>query len=569
MLVWRLSRAKLEKVSSSITHYFFTSISNFHSFRDVNIRISTLFRDGKIGIARKLFDETPKRDVVTWNTVITGYWKNGLICESKKLFDSMPLRNVVSWNSMIAGYIENGCIDDAFGYFNKMPERNIASWNAMISGFIKCKRIEEAVKLFNEMPRKNVISYTAMIDGYAQKGEIQKARELFESMPSRNEVSWTVMISAYTESDRFDEARQLFARMPFKNVVSMTAMITGYCKEGKVEEARVLFDEIECRDDVSFNAMITGYEQNGRGVEALRLLVDMIRSRLRPDQYTLVSILAACSGLASLTEGKQAHALVVKYRFDTHVSVGNALITMYSKCGCLQDFESAFEHICSPNIVSWNTIIAAFAQHGLYKKALCFFKKIELNEVKPDGITFLSLLSACGHTGMVKESIYWFDAMKNIYNVTPRSEHYACLIDILGRSGQIDNAYKMIQEMPFEADLGVWGALLAGCRFSLNTEFAELAAQKIMKLDPTNSGAYIMLSNIYAASGLWRKVTCVRHLMKENCVKKQTAYSWMEIENMVHDFVGGDVSHIAIDEIHSVIDQLYSQMKDIEDIALS
>ena len=143
-----------------------------------------------------------------------------------------------------------------------------------------------------------------------------------------------------------------------------------------------------------------GYAQNGRGEEALRLLVDMIRSQLRPDQYTFISVLAACSSLASLTEGKQTHALVFKNRFDTHVSVGNALITMYSKCGCLSDFEAAFERISSPNIVSWNTIIAAFAQHGLYEKALCFFKKIELNGIEPDGITFLSLLSAFGHAGM-------------------------------------------------------------------------------------------------------------------------------------------------------------------------
>lgn len=172
-----------------------------------------------------------------------------------------------------------------------------------------------------------------------------------------------------------------------------------------------------------------------------------------------------------------------------------------------------------------------------------------------------------GHAGMVKESLYWFDSMKNNYNLAPRSEHYACLIDILGRSGNVENAYKMIQEMPFEADLGVWGSLLAGCRFSLNIELAELAAQKIMKLDPKNSGAYVMLSNIYAASNLWQKVTEVRCLMKENEVKKQTAFSWMEIDKIVHYFVGGDASHLAIHEIHTVIVQLYSQMKGTEDIA--
>ncbi|GJW73990.1 pentatricopeptide repeat-containing protein [Tanacetum coccineum] len=315
------------------------------------------------------------------------------------------------------------------------------------------------------------------------------------------------------------------------------------------------------------SSSLVGYAQNGRGEEALRLLIDMRRYALRPDQYTLVSVLAACSSLASLIEGKQIHALVYKYRFDTDVSVSNALITMYSKCGCLPDVEPVFEKICSPNIVSWNTIIAAFAQHGIYNKTLGFFERMKSYGIEPDGITFLSLLSACGHAGMVMESLYWFGLMNNAYNVAPRSEHYACLIDILGRSGQVEKAYKMIQDMPFEADFGIWGALLAGCRFSLNIKLAELAAQKIMKLDPKNSGAYVMLSNIYAASGLWRKVTQVRGLMKVDRVKKQTAYSWIEIGNTLHYFVGGDVSHLAIDDVHTVIKQLYSHMEAVEDIA--
>ncbi|KAL7600051.1 hypothetical protein Lser_V15G22428 [Lactuca serriola] len=578
MLVSRLPRAKLHNLSSitssnrCISRYFLTHTLNFHSFRDVyssNVRIGNLSRAGKMDLARKLFDEMPTRDVVSWNAVITGYWKNGFIGESKRMFDLMPLRNVVSWNSMIAGCVENGMIDIAFAYFSEMPERNTASWNAMISGFIRYKRVDEAVELFEQMPKRNVISYTAMIDGYAQKGEIKKARELFDSMTTRNEVSWSVMISAYVENEQFDEAREIFGRMPCKNVVAITAMITGYCKEGKMEDARVLFEEIECKDDVSFNAMITGYAHNGRGEEALKLLTRMIQTPLKPDQYTLVSILSACSSLASLTEGKQTHALVFKLKLSTHVSVGNTLITMYSKCGCLPDSESAFEHIKTPNIVSWNTIIAAFAQHGAYEKALGLFKKIELHGIEPDGITFLSLLSACGHAGKVKESLYWFKSMKSFYKVAPRSEHYACLIDILGRSGEVKKAYEIIQEMPFAPDSGVWGAILAGCSFSMNnnTELAELAFEKLMGFDPKNSGAYVMLSNIYASLGLWRQVTRVRSLMKENEVKKQTGFSWMEIGNTWHYFVGGDVSHFAITDIRMLVNQMYLQMKVVEDTA--
>ncbi|XP_059643164.1 pentatricopeptide repeat-containing protein At4g02750-like [Cornus florida] len=552
------------------TRHFFLQSVRFHSAEDVyrcNVKIGSLSRAGKIEAARQLFDTIPNRDVVSWNAIITGYWQNGYFEEAKRLFELMPMRNVVSWNSMIAGCVENDRIDEAFEFFGMMPERNTASWNAMISGFVRCGNIKEASRLFEVMPWKNVISYTAMIDGYAQKGKIERARALFDCMPCKNAVSWTVMISGYVENGRYGEARELFDQMPDKNVVAMTAMITGYSKEGKMENARILFEEIHCRDRVSFNAMITGYAQNGSGEEALKLHIQMLRSGMQPDHSTLVSVLTACSTLASLEEGRQTHVLVLKNGFDSHVSVCNALITMYSKCGGILDSELAFGHLDSPDLVSWNTIIAAFAQHGLYEKAIYFFKQMGCSGFEPDGITFLSLLSACGHAGMVNESMYWFDSMIKNYNIIPRSEHYACLVGILGRAGQVEKAYKMIQEMPFEGDSGVWGALLAGCRVCLNVELGQLAAKKMVELEPKNSGAYIMLSNIYAAAGMWKEVTRVRSLMKEQGVKKQPAYSWMEIENKVHYFLGGDTSHPDIEEIQLELKRINLQMKSMDRIA--
>lgn len=397
-----------------------------------------------------------------------------------------------------------------------------------------------------------------------QLGEIERARVLFDSMQCKNAVSWTVLISGYVENGRFEEARELFHRMPNKNVVATTAMITGCCMEGRIEEAWSLFEEIQCRDCISFNAMIAGYAQNGSNEEAVKLLSQMLQMGLQPDHATLISALTACSNLASQNEGRQTHTLLLKYGLDSHVPVCNALITMYSRCGLVSESFSAFRHVNSPDVVSWNTIIAAFAQHGLYEKALAYFKKMELNGFEPDGITFLSLLSACGHAGMVNESMHWFDSMGKNYKVTPRSEHYACLVDILGRSGQVEKAYTMIQDMPFEADSGVWVALLAGCRANLNVELGEIAAKKVMELEPKNSGAYVMLSNIYAAAGMWREVSRVRGLMKQHGVKKQPAYSWMDIGNEVHYFLGGDISHPAIEEIHAELKQISLQTEDME-----
>ncbi|XP_074333715.1 uncharacterized protein LOC141671385 [Apium graveolens] len=531
-------------------HFKFFTTSIFSNVVACNAKITSLSRAGNMQAARKLFDEMPNKDVVSWNSIITAYWQNGFLQESKTLFHSMPSRNVVSWNSIISGCIQLDNADDAYEYFTSMPHKNTASYNTMISGFVRSGRIQEACRLFEIMPRRNVISYTAMIDGYMQCGDVERARLLFDSMPCRNVVSWTVMIRGYVENGRFEEATELFDKMPDKSIVATTAMITGFCKEGRMEEARILFEKLGSRDCVSFNAMISGYAQNGRSEEALKVHVQMLQTGLQSDHATFISVVTACSNLASLSEGTQTHTLVLKHGFNSHVSICNALVTMYSRCGRIFDSVSAFGHVKSPNIVSWNSIIAAFAQHGLYEQALAYFKQIQLNGFDPDGITFLSMLSACGHAGRVNESMNWFDLMERKYKVTPTSEHYACLVHTLGRAGQLEKAYSLIQQMPSKADSGVWGALLAACRANLNVELGQIAADKIMELEPNNSGVYVMLSNIYAARGMWREVISVRGLMKQHGITKQPAYSWMDIGNEVHSFVGGDILHPGIEDIH-------------------
>lgn len=288
---------------------------------------------------------------------------------------------------------------------------------------------------------------------------------------------------------------------------------------------------------------------------------------MRPDHVTLVSVFTACSAFASLKEGKQTHVLVIRNGLATNVSVCNALVAMYSRCGSIVEAELAFREMNSPNLVSWNTIIAAFAQHGTHEKALSFFQQMKLSNFEPDGITFLSLLSAHSHVGKVKESLSLFDLMVRNYGVTPSSEHFACLVDILCRAGQLDEAFQIIKDMPFEANSRIWGSLLSASGVHLNVEFGELAAKKIGNLDAWSSGAYVMLSNIYAAAGMWRDVMRVRVLMKEQGVKKERAYSWMEISDKVHCFLGGDVSHPHTDKIYMELNRVSLQMKLVDDTA--
>ncbi|KAG9451426.1 hypothetical protein H6P81_011391 [Aristolochia fimbriata] len=506
----------------------------------------------------------PNRDVVSWNAIVAAYWQNGNLEESKRIFNSMPVRNIVSWNSMIAGCVEHDRIEEACEYFLRMPERNVASWNVMISGFLKYERLEEASKLFNEMPVKNVISYTSMVDGYANKGEIERARSIFDKMPNKNEVSWVVMINGYVENGIFEEARRLFYQMPRKNTVAMTTMLTAYAKEGKMDFARSLFEEIQFKDRISWNAIIGGYTHNGQCEEALKLYNKMLEAGKRPDHSTLVVVLTACSNIVSLQQGRQIHVLIVKSGFQSEVSVCNTLITMYTKCGSIDDSELLFREMVNPDVVSWNSIIAGLGQHGHYVRALEFFEVMKTSELQPDEITFLNVFSACGHVGRVEQSLDLLESMVRIYGVEPKAEHYSCLVDILSRAGRLDDAYKLITKMPFAPDGAVWGALLGACRVHLNLELGELAATKIFELEPQNSAAYVMLSNIYATMGMWKEVNRIRWLMKENGVKKQPGYSWMEIDKKVQLFLGGDVSHPEIGRIRLELKRICLLMKMVD-----
>ncbi|KAK7399581.1 hypothetical protein VNO78_10766 [Psophocarpus tetragonolobus] len=558
-----------QRLSLFVLATFFSCSSDVYH---ANLNIAALSRAGNVDAARKLFDKMPTKDVVTWNSMLSAYWQNGLLQHSKSFFDSMPLKNVVSWNSMIAACLQNDDLHDAFRYFAAAPEKNAASYNAMISGLARCGRVGEAQRLFEEMPCPNVVSYTSMVDAYSRvEGGIGRARALFQAMPRRNAVSWTVMINGLVENGMCHEAWEVFVRMPQKNDVARTAMITGFCKEGKMDEARSLFEEIQCRDCVSWNIIITGYAQNGGGEEAWSLFSQMIRTGMQPDDLTFVSIFTACASLASLEQGRQSHALVIKHGFDSDLSVSNALITMHSKCGGIDGSELVFGQIYYPDLVSWNTIIAAFAQHGLYDKARSYFDQMVTDSVQPDGITFLSLLSACCRAGKVHESVNLFCLMVHNYGIPPRFEHYACLVDVMGRAGQLQRACKIINEMPFKEDSSIWGAVLAACCVHLNVKLGELAARRILNLDPYNSGPYVMLSNIYAAAGKWKDVHRIRVLMKERGVKKQRAYSWLQIGNKTHCFVGGDPSHPNINDIHVALRRITLHMKvktDYEEIFL-
>eukprot|EP01018_Ginkgo_biloba_P024054 Gb_37629 [translate_table: standard] len=487
-------------------------------------------KSGSIENARQVFDKMSKRDVVLWNAMIAGYAQNGDVDEAMKLFQEMPERNVVSWTSVIAGYARIGNVDEALKLFSKMPERNVVSWNAMIAGYTHNGQIDEALKLFQEMPERNVVSWTTMIAGYAQNGFMGEANHLFKNMPEQDVVSWSAMIAGYAQNGHVDEAMKIFQKMPERNVASWNAMIAGYAQNGYSEKALELFREMQ----------MTGANRN---------------------MDTFASVLPACANLAVLERGKEVHEDIIRCGVQSDVFAGNALVDMYAKCGTVVDACHVFNEMPRRNVVSWTAMIVGYAMHGFGKEALQLFGQMQLSGLNPDHVTFVGVLSACCHAGLVDDGRQYFDCMSRHYNITPVMEHYCCMVDLLGRAGQLDEARVFINKMPIKPDAAVWASLLAACRIHTNIELGEYAAEHLFELEPINAAPYVLLSNIYATSGRWDDIEKVRKMMKLRRVKKKPGCSWIEVNKQVYTFLVGDRSHPQTEEIYAMLERLSRQIK--------
>ncbi|KAK4567549.1 hypothetical protein RGQ29_003355 [Quercus rubra] len=557
-----------------------------------NVMLSGYVKNRNLGAARVLFDQMPERDVVSWNAMLSGYAQNGYVDEARKIFDRMPDKNEISWNGLLSTYVQNGRIEEACRLFESKEDWEVVSWNCLMGGYVKRKRLVDARRLFDQMPMRDEISWNTIVTGYAQNGELSEARRLFEESPSRdvftwtalvsgyvqngmldearrvfnempekNEVSWNAMIAGYVQCKRMDTARDLFEAMPCRNISSWNTMITGYAQSGDISQARNLFDRMSQRDSISWAAIIAGYAQSGHGEEALHLFVKMKRNGERLNRSSFTCSLSACADIAALELGKQLHGRLVKAGLETGCYVGNALLAMYCKCGSIDEAYDIFEEISEKDVVSWNTMIAGYARHGFGKEAMTVFESMKTAGIKPDDVTMVGVLSACSHTGLLDKGTEYFYSMNCDYGITANSKHYTCMIDLLGRAGRLDEAQNLMRNMPFKPDAATWGALLGASRIHGNTELGEKAAKIIFEMEPDNSGMYVLLSNLYAASGRWGDVSRMRLKMRDNGVKKVPGYSWLEVENMVHTFSVGDSFHPEKGRIYAFLEELDFKMK--------
>ncbi|KAJ7978662.1 putative Pentatricopeptide repeat-containing protein [Quillaja saponaria] len=527
---------------------------------------------------RNLFDQMPERDCVSWNTMISGYAKNGRMDEALKLFNNMPQRNVVSWNAMITGFLLNSDVESAIGFFKKMPERDSASLSALVSGLIQNGElheagrvllefgnkdggredlvhayntliagygqqgmVEEARRLFDQIPgyqdqgnenngrfKKNVVSWNTMIMCYVKGGDILSARELFDQMIERDTFSWNTIISGYLHMANMEEASALFGKMPNPDTLSWNLMIAGYAQIGTIKLAQDFFERMPYRSLISWNSIISGYEKNKDHKGAVKLFTTMQLEGERPDRHTLSSVLSSCTGLVDLYLGKQIHQLVIK-TVIADKPINNSLITMYSRCGAIDEAHMVFDEMkLHKDVISWNAMIAGYASHGGAAEALELFKLMKRQNVHPTYITFIAVLNACAHAGLVEEGRRHFNSMINEYGIAPQVEHFASIVDIVGRYGQLKEAVDLINGMPFEPDKAVWGALLGACRVHNNVELARVASDALMRLEPESSAPYVLLYNMYADLGQWDDAAEMRVLMERKNVKKHTGFSWVD-----------------------------------------
>jgi pentatricopeptide repeat protein len=401
---------------------------------------------------------------------------------------------------LLSGYAEHGYLKDAEELFGRMQRRDLVSWNVMITGYTRAGMMEAAQSHFNEMAEKDTVSWTTMVRGYLQNGDVDAAWMVFQDMPDRDILAWNTMMGGFVQSERLDDALRLFADMPSRDLVSWNTILQGYVQRGDMDSANTWFRRMLEKDETSWNTLISGYKDE----EALGLLSEMTRGGYRPDQATWSVVISICASLVALGSGRMLHVCTIKTGFEHDTLVMSSLISMYSKCGVISEASQVFQRILQRDTVTWNAMIATYAYHGLAANALKLFDKMINDGFSPNHATFLSVLSACAHKGYRYEGCHYFRSMPRDWNLIPRSDHYSCMVDLLGRSGFIRQAHDFTRKIPSDLQINAWETLFSACNAHEDIHLGELIARNVLQSKPSDGGMYALLSNIYAAKEMWR-----------------------------------------------------------------
>lgn len=469
-----------------------------------------------------------------WNSALAGHVRAGELAAAEALFEEMgSLADAVSWNIILTGLRRAGDVDGALRHFLRMGRAGVRPTASTMATAIAAAA--EGGAPAGQVPQLHAVALrsaelssspfvgTALVGGYAKARDPAAARQAFDEMLVKNAITWTALISGLMEAGCPADARRAFNAMPVKSVPAWTAIVDGHMRNGDPGEARRCFDGMPLRNVVSWTALIKGYVRNGMFAEAFNLFVEMRKTPgAAPNEFTFSAVLGACAGSSSLRPGESVHADLTKSGPPPDAILVSSLVDMYSKCGDAGAAARAFESHGHASLVSWNAIISCYARHGLGARALAEFQRMTAAGVAPDHVTFISVLAACARGGLVREGERWFRAMEGEFGLRPRVEHYACMVDLLGRAGELRGALRLVEEMPLEPDLVVLGALATAGGMHGGLELLGLAAERIGEDHPA---VFAMLKRAYGETGAWDRVAEVRRRMGSAAMRLQRATS--------------------------------------------
>ncbi|MED6110119.1 putative pentatricopeptide repeat-containing protein [Stylosanthes scabra] len=578
---------------------------NVYSWNSI---LSAYSKMGKVPEMEKLFNAMPTRDGVSWNSLISGYAGCGSLDQSVKAYnlmlnDGLWHLNRITLSTMLILASDQGCVYLGqqihghvvkFGFggyvfvgsplvnmylrmgmvssarqaFEEVSEKNVVMYNTLLTGLMRCGKIEDSRHLFYDMRERDSISWTTMITGFAQNGLHEEAIDFFREMRSENleidQYTFGSVLTACGGLMALQEGKQVHAyiiRTDYKdNIFVGSALVDMYCKCKSIKSAEIFFKRMSCKNVISWTAMLVGYGQNGYSEEAVKVFCDMQNFGIEPDDFTLGSVISSCANLASLEEGAQFHARALVSGLISFLTVSNALVTLYGKCGSIEDSHRLFSEMTFRDEVSWTALVSGYAQFGKADETIRLFETMLAHGLKPDKVTFIGVLAACSRAGLVEKGKQIFESMIKEHGIMPIQDHYTCMIDLFSRAGRLSEARDFINKMPFGPDAIGWSTLLSSCRFHGNMEIGKWAAESLLELEPHNTACYILLSSIYAAKGEWEEVAKLRKGMRDKGLRKEPGCSWIKYKNQVYIFSADDQSNPFLDRIYSELEKLHEKM---------
>lgn len=588
--------------------------------------LSSYVKSEKLDDAQKVFDEMPNRDVLTWTVLISGFARVRCSEMALRLFREMLVEGVspnhftlssvlklcsrvgdVQMGKGIHGWmlrngvnldvvLENSVLDlyakfDAFEYakklFDSMREKSTATYNIMLGVYVRSCDVNKSLELFRKLPCRDIASWNTIICGLMQGGHLKTALELLyemvENEPEFNKVTSSIALSVVSSLLIMELGRQVHGRIVrfgFHNDGFVkSSLINMYIKCGNLEKASVIYNQmpsdfvskqgsnIVCNnmmtEIVSRSSMVSGYVRNGKYEDAFKTFISMIREQVLMDRFTIASIVSACSNAAVLELGRQVHAYIQKIGEMLDAHLASSLIDMYAKGGSLDCARQIFEQMTYANFVIWTSMIAGCALHGQGKEAIRLFEQMRYEGIIPNEVTFVGVLTACSHAGLLEDGCRYFNMMKDVYAIKPKVEHFTCMVDLYGRAGCLNEVKEFIYDNDLSHLSAVWKAFLSSCRLYKDIDMGNWVSQQLFGLEPQDEGPYVLLSNMCSSNKKWEEASRTRRSMQRRGISKTPGQSWIHVKNQVHSFVAGDRLHPQHAQIYAYLDKLIGRLKEI------